>query len=413
MATTWLLFNIISLIVLAFYSMIEMACVSFNKVRLQYYVAKGSKRAVWLNYLLHSPSRLFGTTLLGVNVAMFVGSECAREFHIAIGLDPNLAPLSQVFIVIIFGELAPMFAARHYPEHVAMLGAPIVYLSSKLLFPIVWLLGKISAFSMLLFGKKESVSDMFLSQEELIKILEDIDEEHPAEIETEEVNIIASNIFRLHDKRIDEVMIPLSTVPMLPSNSTVIQMKNMLRRTKAEYLPIYHKHHSNIISVAQPRDMLRASDNKRVRNYAKPPWFITQSSGLPEILKQFRSNQEDIAIVLNDFGAAIGIVSLDLVLEEVFGKGEKSFETPSEPSEQTVFLSDRTFSGTMSVGEFEKELNVELGFSQESTLSDVIIEVLGHHPQAGDQVTIATFDMMVKEVSLLSVKSVSVSSKVR
>jgi len=104
--------------------MVEMACVSFNKVRLHYYVNQGNRRAIWLNYLLQHPFRLFGTTLIGVNVAMVVGSECSREFHSALGLSPDLAPLSQVIIVVIFAELAPMFAARHYAEHVAMLGAP-------------------------------------------------------------------------------------------------------------------------------------------------------------------------------------------------------------------------------------------------------------------------------------------------
>ena len=69
-AIYWFIFNIFSIIVLAFYSMMEMACVSFNKIRLQYYVSKEYKPAIWLNYLLQHPSRLFGTTLIGVNIAL-------------------------------------------------------------------------------------------------------------------------------------------------------------------------------------------------------------------------------------------------------------------------------------------------------------------------------------------------------
>jgi magnesium and cobalt exporter, CNNM family len=410
MATTWLLLNLLSIIILAFYSMLEMACVSFNKVRLQYYVNKGSKRAEWLNYLLHSPSRLFGTTLLGVNVAMFVGSECAREFHIAVGLDPNLAPLTQVFIVIIFGELAPMFAARHYPEHVAMLGAPIVYFSAKLMAPIVWVLGKISSFSLYLFGDKDADSNMYLSQEELIKILEDIDEDHHSEGDPEDINAIASNIFRLRDRTVEQIMTPLSIIPMLPSNATIIQMKNMLRRTEVEYLPIYHQRYSNIVGIAQPRDLLRITDTKRVRNFARPPWFITEAISLHEILKQFRVNRESVAVILNDLGAAIGIVTLDSALQEVFGKGDKEIELDDSHS---VFLDDRTFSGTLTVKDFNDEFGVDLGFDIDLTLSEMVIEVLGHPPKVGDQVKIANFEINVKEVTLLTVKSLSISSKVR
>ncbi|MBA3815689.1 MAG: DUF21 domain-containing protein, partial [Parachlamydiaceae bacterium] len=154
-ATVWLLCNLLSIMVLAFYSMQEMACVSFNKVRLQYYVSKGLKRAVWLNYLLQNPSRLFGTTLIGVNIALVIGSECSREFHSALGINPDLAPLSQVILVVIFGELAPMFAARHYAENVAMLGVPIVYASARLMSPFLWCLGGISKLCNLIVGGKE------------------------------------------------------------------------------------------------------------------------------------------------------------------------------------------------------------------------------------------------------------------
>ena len=101
--------------------MIEMACVSFNKVRLEYYVSKGKKRALWLSFLLHHPAYLFGTTLIGVNVALIIGSECARRFYAALGLNPDLAALTQILLVLIFAEISPMFAGRRYAEHVASL----------------------------------------------------------------------------------------------------------------------------------------------------------------------------------------------------------------------------------------------------------------------------------------------------
>ncbi|MEC7840076.1 MAG: hemolysin family protein [Chlamydiota bacterium] len=416
MASWWLTLNILSTVVLAFYSMLEMAIVSFNKVRLQYYVSQGSKRAIWLNHLLHTPSRLFGTTLIGVNVSMFIGSECAREFHSAIGIDPNLAPLTQVFFVIIFGELAPMFAARHYPEHVAMLGIPIVYASSKLMAPIVWILGKVSALTLALIGKKNSESSIFLSQDELIKILEEQDEEIPHEMEAEDVSIIASNIFRLRDKNVGNIMLPIASIPMLPSDATIIQMKNLLRRTKVEYVPIYHKQHHNIIGVALPRDLLKDQETKRIRDCARPPWFITEQSGLGDIIRQFRNNKENVAIILNQQGNAIGLITLNLLLEEVFGKSEPKESIPKTSGDFTgksMILKDLSFSGDTLVQEFNRKFGVDLGFDPESTLSDMVIEVLGHPPESGDQITLANFEIIVKEASLVGVKTVSISSKVR
>src|SRR5690348_4151194 len=101
-ALWWTFLNLISIIVLAFFSMEEMACVSFSRLRLHYYVSQGKRRALWLNYLLQEPTRLFTTTLLSVNAAMFIGSECARQSYIALGLSPDWAPVSQVILVVIF-----------------------------------------------------------------------------------------------------------------------------------------------------------------------------------------------------------------------------------------------------------------------------------------------------------------------
>src|ERR1700722_3738597 len=94
-AFSWFLLNILTIILLGFYSMQEMASVSFNRLRLQYYVSKGIKRAIWVQSLLQNPARLFGTTLISVNIAMFIGSECARRTYAALGLNPDWAPLTQ------------------------------------------------------------------------------------------------------------------------------------------------------------------------------------------------------------------------------------------------------------------------------------------------------------------------------
>lgn len=391
--------------------MVEMACVSFNKVRLQYYLSKGVKGAETLNYMLREPSRLFGTTLIGVNVAMIVGSECAREFHTAIGIDPNWAPLSQVFVVIIFGELAPMFAARHYPEHVAFLGMPIIYFSSKILAPVIWILEKVCAFTLRLFGEHESKHTIFLSEEELLKILEDQDDEVHAEGDSEDINMIAANIFELRGKTVQQVMTPLSITPLLPSNATVVQMSNLLRRVEAEFIPIYHKQHGNIISIARPRDMLRASDTKRVRDFAKPPWFITQNSSLSNVLTQFRQNNENCAVVLNPHGIAVGMVTLDSLLEEIFGKRDRIAGLRGKKPAPLI-LKDRIFSGEMKVDDFNKEFDVDLGYSSNISLSDLIIEVVGHAPEVDDEVVIGNFNMRIVEKTLLGVKKVSISTLV-
>lgn len=402
----WLSVNIFSILVLAFYSMLEMACVSFNKVRLQYYVSKNIKQAVWLNYLLQNPSRLFGTTLIGVNIALFTGSECARQFYSSLGFDPDWAPLTQVILVVIFGELAPMFAARRYPEHVAMLGVPLIYASAKIMTPLLWVLGWVSKLCNLIIGGEESPGDIFLTQEELQKILEEQDEDYRGE--HTDLNTIASNIFDSRKKVARDIMQPINTVPNVQVNSTVGMVRTLLGNSTANYVITYHREMHHVVGIALPRDLLRAPDNRKIRDYTKSPWFVTEQMGVGQILNQFRNNNQNVAIILNTEGHAVGLINLDDIMQEIIGKTE--FRAPSVNQNKRVKI-DRTFPGDFTVGEFNKMFNTVLDENQELTLAELMEEKLGHRPAVGENVVIGSFDLEVKEATLLEIKTIGVVSR--
>jgi len=155
----------------SFFSMFEMASVSLNKVKLHYRASKKNRKATWLEFLLNKPSYLFGTTLISVNTVMQIGSEAARRFYESINISPDFAPVTQILIVLIFGELAPLFAARKHSEHVAYICIPIVYVIARILTPFILIIDKISKASNLIFGK--SKREFFLSKEELQKAIEE------------------------------------------------------------------------------------------------------------------------------------------------------------------------------------------------------------------------------------------------
>ncbi|MBS4169042.1 hemolysin family protein [Parachlamydia sp. AcF125] len=405
----WLFFNFLSIVVLAFYSMVEMACVSLNKVRLHYYVSQGNTRAIYLNYLLQNPARLFGTTLIGVNVAMVIGSECAREFFTSLGLSPDWAPIPQIFLVVIFGELSPMFAARHYSENVAMLGAPLLYASAKLMSPILWATHQASKIGSKLLNQPSSEPDLFLSQEELQKILEEHGEDRgPGGSPSEEFNDIAANIFHLRIKNAAQIMTRIQSIPMIPSNGTIAQMRAILKKTGADYLPVYHKDPSNIVGIAFPRDLVRLPPTKRVRDHARPAWFVTENTKTMQILKHYRRNNQSVAVILNDQGAAVGLLNLDDLLEEIIGKVGEEAST----KQKTKWLMERTFPGDMRVADFNKQFEAKLDEEGDLTLAQLVAKVLGYAPEVGDSIYIEPFELEVKETSLRGAKTITVITKI-
>lgn len=410
-ALFWLLLNFLSIFVLAFYSMMEMACVSFNRIRLHYYVSKGYKRAIWLNELLHNPWMLFGTTLIGVNFAMFFGSEFSREFHSAIGVSPDLAPLTQVVLVIIIGELAPMFAARAFPEHVALLGIPIIYASAKLMSPVLYGISVLYRLCNWVGRGKEESTNIFLSQEELQKILEE-EEDMPFPSPTEEFNAVTANIFALKDKTAQLVMTPLNRLTLLPSNATVEQSRPLFQEGDVEYVLIYHSDTYNIVGIAFPSDLIRAPDGRRIRDYARAPWFLTQTTRLMQIVKQFRRNNEVVAVILDSEGHGVGVLDLDDVVEEIFGKWSDKKQKKRDLRKKRLFIIDRSFPAQLKVGDFNAQFDVKLDPREDLTLAELMKEVLGHNPEEGESVCLEPFEMTVKETSIRGIKSITITTKI-
>ncbi|MDR3623570.1 MAG: hemolysin family protein [Chlamydiales bacterium] len=399
-ALFWFILTMLCILAEGFFAMGEIAIISFNKVRLHYYVNKKIKRAEWINELLQNPSRLFGTVLLGVNIALQVGSECSRQFYVAAGLNPDFAFVSQFVLVVVIAELAPLFAGRRYAEHASMLQVPVIYGASKVMAPVIWLFSlSVKAMNKLFHSHQEELGSI-LSREELQKIVEEQDDTTSITAEKEEFNVIVGNIFHLRTKIAKQVMVPLVELKMVPNTCSVGDLRLILKETPHSNIPIYHRNPANVVAITSPRDLVRIPDNKNVREFARPPWFITEETTVTEILNQFRRNGQNAAIVLDEKGKAQGLITLDDILDEIFHEEKES--------ELLFAIVDKTFPGQMSIAEFNKEFKAHLEGREATTLEELISRHLEHHPVEGDKVRIENFELTVEESSLLGIKSVSV-----
>ena len=276
--------------------------------------------------------------------------------------------------------------------------------------PLLWVISGVSRLANYLVGGKESAENFYISQEELQKLLEEQDDiQKPSGPESEDFDTITANIFKLNQKEARQIMEPIAHVPMIGANATVIEARRLMSKTKERFLPIYLKDTHNVIGIAFPRDLIRVPDNKRLRDYCRPPWFITQNTNVLQILKQFKSNNQSVAIILDDKGQTTGILSLDIIMEAIFGKTYYNKEKRTSTSPQLVI--DRTLAGKMTVKEFDEQFNVKLSENIQLTLGELVVETLGHMPEEGESVNIGTFEITVKEATLLEIKSVTVITR--
>jgi magnesium and cobalt exporter, CNNM family len=397
----FLLYTLLSIAVQGVFALFEMACISFHKVRLQYYVSIGKKRAIWLSYLLNRPSRLFGTTLIGINMALQIGSECSRRFYESIHLNPDLSPITQAVIVIVFAELSPMFAARRHPEQAAMFLVPVMAALARILSPVIWTFDALSHLIHRLMGVPVD-TPLFLSREEVRMAFEE--KERGGE---EEFNKVAGRIFQLKTRTVGELMTPLAKVQMAPASATVADVRHLLSIHYVPIVPVYHRFPHNIVGVAYLRDFLRIDESRRVIDHARPPWFVTKGTSILDILEQFRRNNQSVAIVIDDSGQSCGLLSLDEIMAQIFGP--EATEQAAAAASLHLHL-ERTLPGDMTVEAFNREFQANLPHAAEDTLSDLITESLDHLPVEGETVTMGPYLFTVQEPTLRGVKMISVRS---
>jgi CBS domain containing-hemolysin-like protein len=387
LSLAFLLLTLVCVCLQAYFTMMEMALVSVNKIRLYYFVSKKNIKATWISYLLSKPSRLFGTTLLCITIVEQVGSELSREFYSSLSIDPDFAPLTQVLIVLIFGELAPLFAARRHSESVSYGGVSLLYVLSKIFYPIIYLIDQFTHKINRLLGK-EIEEGFFLSREELQKAFEETGDKKISE--KEKINQALSNIFSLKQKKLKEIMIPMSNNRTLSSIATVKEVDQLLKKHFSSFIPLYNTDQQNIVSVLYPADLIGKNCAERAIAYGKSPWFIMEDLPLVFVLNQFRYNKQSVGVLVNQKGSPLGFITFDRLLEEIFGSSSGLYL----PQEEIVHV-DQTVLMTMTIEEFNEHFSAHLPYPPKQTLEELLYEKLKHEPIEGDIMYLYPYEFIV------------------
>lgn len=404
-AALLLILSLSCIVIEAFFSMFEMASVSFNKVRLTYLSSQKKRRALWLSYLLKKPSRLFGTTLIIVTTVMQIGSEAARRFYETFNISSDYAPLTQAALVVIFGELAPLFAARRHPEAIALFNVPVVYFLSKLLFPVVWLMEKMSKGINILFNNV-SKDELFLTREEIQRAFEE------RNVAVNDINKSINNIFLLKKLKAARMMAFLTSSRLISSDYTVERLQTYISYQYHSFFLVYHNTINNIVSVITLSDLMKAGKSERIRNFANSPWFISEKTSVLDVLQQFKYNNQKVAIVLDINGKAKGYITIEMVFDYIFGVSTYEDEKASLHYKKEIrhVIIEKKLSGDMEVKSFNKKYRANLPLDIDDTMGGLISSKLENHPSTGDVVHIDNFEFTVFEPSFLGVKTFSVKT---
>ena len=401
-----LLLCLLAIIIQAYFTMMEMSLVSFNRVKLQYFVSQNNSAAKRIARMLRNPTYLFGTTLIGVNVFLQIGSELSRNFYSTIGVNPDIAPITQIFLVVVFAELTPMFVARSNAERIASLGIAPLHFISKLLTPIIWVFDKLCKLIDWIFSNPE-VSVNYLTREELQRAVESKDAKGVGFVE-EEFDTLVGNIFEMKNKFACDLMVKKDDLNIMSHKSTVGEVKKLLLEHYSPFVPVYQDSKDYIFGILYTRDILVENDEVSIEKIAKSAWFITDTSPIVQIVKHFRWNNQNLAVVLDKDGNSIGILTLDSIISDMFHSARDKKICRERGNSHIVV--NKTFPSTTDIAVVNSEFNIKLTAKKAKTLEDLMTEKLGRPPQKGEAVCINGFEFVFENVPLMANPIIRITS---
>lgn len=387
---------VVLLISQGFFAMFEMSAVSFNKIRLQYYVKKNKRTAILLSKLIAHPARLFGTSLIMINTCLQFGSEYSRRLYATLGLNPALSPITQVILVLLFAELCPMFAARRHPHKVALFCVPFAYLVSLVLLPCTYLVMGLNYLLNFLFGKTKSKTSLFLSKDELQRAFED------QSTGSKKGQKLITKFFALKDKEVKDVMLPLDKFKLVNHKTSIRDLMKDLKNDYVEFVLLYHKHVNNVIGIIEVRDMIFIKPDKQCIQHSMAPWFISQSSNAIDVLHQFKHNNRINAIVTDHNGSSIGVITLNLLINLLLQS-----EPGMDKQKSTYF--EQTISASISLAEFNERFHTHIE-AESATIGAHVAYLLNHTPKEDDRVLIENLEITVSGTSFLGAEKLTVKT---
>ncbi len=400
------LFSALGVLILlsAFFSSSETALMALNRYRLQHLAKQKHRSALRAQKLLERPDRLIGLILLGNNFVNILASSLATVIALRLYGEAGIAIAAGVLtlVILIFAEVAPKTLAATYPEKVAFFAVWIIPPLLKLLYPFVWLVNLLANIFLRLFGIKiQRPSDTLLSTEELRTVVAEAGARLPFRYH----NMLLS-ILDLESATVEDVMVPRHEIVGINLDDSIESITEQIKTSPHTRLPVYKKSIDNVIGVLHIRKLLpniatHELTKERIRESLEDIYFVPENTPLHQLLADFRQKNRRFALVVDEYGDVLGLVTMEDIMQELVGEltvGPARVQQYPDGS----FLVD----GGISIRDLNRMTGWHLPTKGPKTLNGLIMEHLETIPSPGTSLKLNGFRVEIIEMDGNAVKKV-------
>lgn len=370
----------------AFFSASETAFSSLNKIRMKHYAEDGNTRARHALHIAEDFDRLISTILVGNNVVNMASASIATVIATAVfgAAGAAIATTIMTILVLIFGEILPKTLAKESSEKIAMATGGLLGVIIKVLSPIVWVFVKIKEFALRLV--KVDDNQPSVTEQELKYIVESIEQE--GVLEEQESELVQSAL-EFDEITVQEILTPRVDLLAINVECSIDEAVELAMDAHFSRIPVYRGTVDSIIGVLQVRDLFRAVVQKTptaLENLLTDCVYVHKTMRISTLLAELKSRKLHLAVVNDDYGGTMGIVTMEDVLEQLVGD---IWDESDEVVHDMVELAPDVYevSGDMNVFELLEELELDdRDFDSDyNTVGGWAMEMLGHVPQGGEE----------------------------
>ena len=383
----------------AFFSSSETALTTVNKIRIRTLADNGNKQALWVMRLLENRSKMLSAILIGNNVVNLSASSMLTVLVTEIFGNKAAGAATGILtlLILIFGEITPKTIATLEAEKNALRFAHTIYVIMTFLTPVIFLVERMSGGVLKLIRVNTEGSGEELTEDELRTIVEVGHEK--GVIETGEKEII-NNVFDLGDAVARDIMVPRIDMVFISIDAGYHELMDVFCRERYTRLPVYQDNTDNVVGIINIKDVLLAGGHEQfsIREPLRQPIYTFEAKKVSELMVEMRKTSNNIVIVLDEYGATAGLITLEDILEEIVGDIRDEYDEDEEEDFVALGNGEYLVEGSMKLDDLNDLLHLNLTSEDYDSLGGLVIGCLDHLPGPGEAVELEGVRLVVETV---------------
>lgn len=380
---------VILLLLSAFFSSAETSLTTVNKVRLKSLEEQGNKNAKRVLQILENHGKMLSTILIGNNIVNIFASSLVTTFAIDVfgSVAVGIASGVLTVVVLLFGEITPKTWAMINAEKISLAYSSIIKFLMIVLTPVILLIDKISLGIMWILRIDPNKKECAITEHEL-KTYVDVGHEEGV-IESEEREMII-NVFEFGDAVAKDIMIPRIDMVTAPIDCTYQDLIAIFKESMYTRIPVYENDNDNIIGLVNIKDLIGLDNTSdfKIKTVLREAYYTYEFKKTADLLMEMRNSTMNVAFVLNEYGATVGMITMEDLLEEIVGEIRDEYDEDEaeliKEMDKNVYLVE----GSMKLDDINDALHTDFDSEDYDSIGGLIIESLDRLPENKESVTL-------------------------